>query len=123
MQIHPFKAPPPKAQKYANLNKDVLEATNKGNVDGAESPAELANCYSPTESISKAKQEKLSRDETTKVAGVHTLNETQLARFRQETSHLTSITHPDVVHDIVARIFSPDEIMTISNACDKIPIR
>ena len=101
----------------------MVTATNKGKVNGPESAADQRNCYSPTEALEKSKQEKLSRDETTKVSGVDELIESQLMRFRQETIHLTSITHPDVVHDIVTCIFSPDVIMTISNACDNLPFR
>lgn len=59
----------------------------------------------------------------TKISSVDLLNESQIVRFRQETSHLASISHPDVIHSIVTRMFLPDVIVTISNACMALPIR
>ena len=100
-----------------------MVATNRGQADGEVEESDLDNCYSPAETLSKSRQEKLSRVATTKLAGVEGLDEAQIARFTQETSHLFSITHPDVVHDIVTRVFTPNVIMTISNACDNLPIR
>ena len=54
---------------------------------------------------------------------VDSLDESQLARFSQETSHLACLSHPDIVHDIILRVFAPTVIMTISNACNNLPIR
>jgi hypothetical protein len=120
-QINIFD-PPPAARTYEELNQDVMVAANSGQTDGDVEDALIReNCYTPVEVMSKAKQEKLSRDTTTKLADVEGLDEAQIKRFIRETSHLQTITHPDVVHDIISRVFSPTVIMTISNACENLP--
>ena len=126
-QIRPFEERPPPARWFADLNQDVMTATNEGGPDapekGQEQSRPLPNCYTPNEVLTKSRQERLFRDEVTKITSVDLLNESQLARFRQETSHLESISHPDVVHSIMMRIFSPSVIVTISNAFNDLPIR
>ena len=77
----------------------------------------------PRPKLCGRRKEKLCRDSVTKISSVDLLNESQLDRFIQETSHLVSISHPDVTHSIVTRIFSSDVIVTISNACVDLPIR
>ena len=119
---NPFNLPRP-ALKFQDLNEDVMVASNEGLTDEGDAESTAQNCYSPTETLSKSKQEKLSRDEATKIAGVDSLDESQLSRFTQDTNHLASISHPDVVHDIILRVFAPTVIMTISNACNNLPIR
>ena len=104
-----------------------MRATNKGEPDvpekGQPKSAALPNCYTPAETMKKAQQEKFCRNEVIKISGEDLLNESQLVRFRQETSHLASILHPDVVNGIVTRIFSPVVIIMVSNACNDLPIR
>ena len=89
-------------------------AMNEGDKDVNENGANFPNCYTPAETLP---------DSVTKISSVDLLNESQLDRFIQETSHLVSISHPDVTHSIVTRIFSSDVIVTISNACVDLPIR
>ena len=121
-QINPFNPPRP-ATTYELLNEDVMVSANVGQPDADAPDSEEANCYTPLETLSKSKQEKLSREATARLAGVDGLDEANIARFTRETSNLLAISHPDVVHDIITRVFSPTVIMTISNACKNLPIR
>ena len=106
-QINIFD-PPPAALTYFELNQDVMVVSNSGQTDGDVEDALIKeNCYTPVEVLSKGNQEKLSRDATTKLAGVEELDEGQITRFTRETSHLLAISHPDIVHGIILRVFKP----------------
>ena len=121
-QLNPFNLPRP-AITFEQLNEDVMVSANVGLTDADSPDSEEANCYTPLETMSKSKQEKLSREASTKLAGVDGLDEATIARFTRETSSLLAISHPDIVHDIIIRVFSSTVIMTISNACDNLSIR
>ena len=89
---NPFNLPKP-ALKFQDLNEDVMVCSNEGLTDEGDAKSGAQNCYTPTETLSKTKQEKLSRDETKKIAGVDSLDESQqLARFTQWNElHLQAI--------------------------------
>ena len=121
-QTNPFDPPQP-AVTFHQLNEDVMVVSNEGPVDkDAPEPGE-ANCYSPLELLSKSKQETLLREATPKLAEIDVLDEATITRFIRETHTLLALSHPDVVHDLIIRKFSPTVIMTISNACDSLAIR
>ena len=78
-QIRPFEEGPPPARWFADLNKDVTTCSNEGEPDapekGQDQSKPLPNCYTPSEVLTKARQEKLFRDEVTKITSVDLLNE------------------------------------------------
>ena len=61
---------PRPALKFEDLNEDVMVVSNEGLTDESDAESTAKNCYTPTETLSKSKQEKLSRDETTKIVHV-----------------------------------------------------
>jgi len=66
------------AKVFGDLNKDVMLAANEGEPDvteGGDAAISMANCYSPAETLTKARQEKLSRDNFGKITGMDSLND------------------------------------------------
>ena len=74
-RINPFESGLPIALTYGDLNQDVMVAANEGEPDASEKglarSSPLPNCYTPSEVIKKAQQEKLCRDEVTKISGIY----------------------------------------------------
>ena len=72
-QTNPMNPPQP-ALTYQDLNKDVTVATNEGLTDGDIIESGGKFCYSPAETLSKSKQEKLS----------DSLDESQSSRLKND---------------------------------------
>ena len=92
-QLNPFNPPRP-AITFQDLNEDVMVSANEGLADADAPESGEPNCYTPLETLSKSKQEKLSREATTKLAGVDGLDEATITRFTRETKKPVSNKSP-----------------------------